>query len=195
MKKFLLLMLVLGLATTAQAGLIFTVNGEPQPDEITLMPSEIIELDLELSADSVIRGYALDYILSNDQARLIIDGASGSYPDIEYQMTDLEFPADDVFELDGTIPIIEPQHVRISSGQLFGDPVPGPLVLMVEMYVHCLDTTDVILEIVSNGTEVDGITYPAGTLMHTLTIHQIIPEPMTIALLGLGGLFALRKRK
>jgi hypothetical protein len=33
-----------------------------------------------------------------------------------------------------------------------------------------------------------------GTLLDTLTIHQV-PEPTTLALLGLGGLLALRRRK
>jgi hypothetical protein len=199
MKKFLVLMLVLGLSSLAsadvvQSPLIFTVNGLPQPDEIWLTPSEIIELDLELPDGHNIRGFTIDYILSNAQAELITDGASGQYPDIEEPMTDIEFPSDDLFDLKGSTPIVEPQLVRITSGQLFNPPVEGPLVLMRELYVHCLDTTDVILEIVSMGTEIDGITYEQGALLHTLTIHQI-PEPVTIALLGLGGLFALRRKK
>jgi hypothetical protein len=33
-----------------------------------------------------------------------------------------------------------------------------------------------------------------GAMIDTILIHQIIPEPMTIALLGLGGLL-LRRRK
>ena len=79
------------------------------------------------------------------------------------------------------------------EGQLFDD-LEGPLVLMKELYIHCLDWTGVVLEIISQGLEVDGEYIEPGTLMHTLTIHQI-PEPMTIALLGLGGLFVLRRKK
>ena len=50
MKKLLVLMLVLAMASLANAQLVFTLNGEPQPDEITILPSDIIELDLELAA-------------------------------------------------------------------------------------------------------------------------------------------------
>jgi len=203
MKKFLLLMLVLGLATSAQAGLIFTVDGIAQPDEIgvpgdqwyPILPSDIIELDLEVDAEQSIFAFTIDYVLSNAQARFITDGASGQYPDLP-DMTDIEFPM--VFELPSEVNTDLPQLVQITGSQLFGDPIPGPGVIMRELYVHCLDTTDVILEIISQGVELyrDGVKefIPAGTVMHTLTIHQI-PEPMTIALLGLGGLFALRKRK
>jgi len=205
MKKFLLLMLVLGLASVASAGvipdgtLVFTVDGVPQPDEIGLpgdqwypiLPSDIIELDLELLQGHTAFGLTFDYILSNAQAELITDGASGDYPDLPL-MTDIEFPTD--WDLDGTTPIVEPQLVRITMSQVFSPAIEGPAVLMKELYVHCLDTTDVVLEILIGGTTtIDGITYTEG-LVHTLTIHQI-PEPMTIALLGLGGLFALRKRK
>jgi hypothetical protein len=194
MKKFLLLMLVLGLATSAQAGLIFTVNGQPQPNTVYLMPSEVIELDLEISDGGSVLAYTLDYVLSNDQARLIYDGASGDYPDIDYDMTDIHFPTD----FDMMPKVVEevsgPQLVEITAGQVFSDPVQGPAVLMVELYLHCLDTTDVVLEIISQGSEIDDVYIPPGTLLHTLYIVQI-PEPMTIALLGLGGLFALRKRK
>jgi hypothetical protein len=37
---------------------------------------------------------------------------------------------------------------------------------------------------------------PDGTVVHTLMIHQVgIPEPATIALLGLGGLLLRRRKK
>ena len=34
-----------------------------------------------------------------------------------------------------------------------------------------------------------------GGVMDTIVVHQYIPEPMTVALLGLGGLFLLRRRR
>ncbi len=193
MKKFLLLMLVLGLATTAQAGLVFTVNGEPQPEEVWLVPSEIIELDLEVDPVQKIFAFTIDYVLSNAQAEFITDGATNpQYPDL----TDIEFPME--FELLSEVSTDEPQLVQITGSQLFGDPIPGPGVIMKELYIHCLDATDVILQIISRGVELydlddNKIFIPDGTVMHTLTIHQ--PEPMTVALLGLGGLFVLRRKK
>ena len=198
MKKFIVLLLVLGLATYAQAGLIFTVDGEPQLPEIGLpgdawypiLPSDIIELDLELDAVQTIKGYNIAYVLSNPQAEFIWDGASRpEYPGL----TDIEFPA--VFEMASKMTVSEPQNVTITGSQLFGAALQGPLVIMRELYIHCLQDTDVILEIVAlTGTVINGENIPDGTVLHTLTIHQI-PEPMTIGLLGLGSLFALRRKK
>ena len=191
MKKLLTLMIILGLASMANAGLIFTVNGLPQEPEVWLEPSEIIELGLELSAGETITSYVFGYHLSNDQAELITDGASGSHPDILDPMTDIEFPQG--FDFPGELNANEAQYVKFSAGQLFSPAVAGPTILMAELYVHCLDATDVILTIDVEGTTIiDGVNVDEGTV-HTLIIHQT-PEPMTIALLGLGGLF-LRRRK
>ena len=191
MKKLLILMLVLGLASVANAHFIFTVNGEVQEPEYWLEPSEILELDLELSADEDLLGYTLDYVLSNEQAELITDGASGSYPELP-PMTDIKFPM--VFEMAGSVVVYSPQHVQIAAGQVIGSAVQGPGIVMDQMYVHCLELTDVLLEIIVTGTTiVGGEQIPTGTVVHTLLIHQI-PEPATMLLLGLGGLL-LRRRK
>ena len=193
MKKFLLLMLVLGLATGAQAGLVFTVDGEPQPNTVILMPSEIIELDLETTVDGTITAYELDYVLTNAQAEFIWDGATNPRPDIQDPMTDIEFPAP--FDAAGKVVNPEPQLVKITASQIFNPALEGEHILMKELYIHCLEDTDVILQIINVATQIDGVFLEPGAVLHTLYIDQYIPEPMTIALLGLGGLFALRKRK
>jgi len=193
MKKLLTLLIIFGLASIANAGLVFTVNGAPQPDEITIGPSDIIELDLELDTGTI-TSYTVGYYLSNAKAELITDGASGSYPDITEPMTDIEFPA--AFDFAGEISAggTRSQYVQFGAGQFMSNPLEAPQVLMKELYVHCLEPGDVVLNIYVEGTTIiDGVTLTSGELLHTLTIHQI-PEPMTIALLGLGGLF-LRRRK
>jgi hypothetical protein len=178
MKKLLILTLVLGLASVANAHLIFTVNGQPQDPKIDppLYPSQTIELDLELSADETIHGYQLSYALSNPQAELLWDGV--------------------VFPWASAVPgktlNTSPQYGEITATQFLMDEVQGPLVLMQGLIVHCLEATDVILEIYGE------VTYVAGgdsipIEPHTLLIPQI-PEPMTIALLGLGGLLLRRRR-
>jgi hypothetical protein len=181
MKKFVLLMLILGLATSAQAGFVFTVNGQAMESggEITIAPSDEIELDLEIDEGTTLTGYGLDYILSNAQAELLTDR--------------IEFPQ--AFDLASGVKIDEPQHVRISGGQLFSPAVQGPAVIMTDLYLHCLEATDVVLEIVVGATTtINGETLETGSLLYTLTIHQI-PEPMTLTLLGLGGLFLVRRKK
>jgi hypothetical protein len=198
MKKLLIFMLVFGWASVASAHFIFTVDGEEQPAEITLDICEVIELDLELSADEYTSGYDLMYALSDTTAELITDGATwgpeNGYPDL----TDIEFPV--VFDFKGkVVQQPDPQTVEIAAGQLMSDPVGGPGILMKELYLHCLGDGTVTLTItVAAYTDVGTDPYfpeviPDGTLLHTLIIHQV-PEPATIALLGLGGLL-LRRRK
>jgi len=180
MKKLLALVLVLGLTSLASADLVFTVNGKPQPDTIYLLPSDTAEIDLELSAGENITKYELGYILSNAQAELLIGNIS--------------FPAP--FDYPGGVTWNEPQYIGIAASQWGNPPTPlqGPLVLMQGLVVHCLDKTPVDLIIQVDGpTIIDGMTIPIGTVLHTLHIIQDVPEPMTIALLGLGSLF-LRKR-
>jgi hypothetical protein len=179
MKKLVALILVLGMSSLASAELIFTVNGEPQPDSITIDTSQTIELDLEIMDGHNVTGYTLDYKLSNNQAELLIDNL--------------------VFEAAFELPSFGSgggQAAQITGSQLFGNPIEGPISIMQGMILHCLERTDVVLTISTpaGGTVVDGATLEPGVL-HTLRIVQDIPEPMTVALLGLGGLFLLRRRK
>jgi hypothetical protein len=89
--------------------------------------------------------------------------------------------------------VFTPQHVQFSAAT-FGV-VTGPQDLFWSVYIHCLDETPVVLSVIAQaGTNLDGEFIPAGTVLHTLLIEQV-PEPATIALLGLGGLFLMRRRK
>ncbi len=198
MKKFLVFLLVLGLASAANAalkdGFVFTLNGEAAPDEITLLPSQVVELDLELATGYNTKGFTLQYDLSNAQAELICNGASRTdLPGLE----DIEFPT--AFDMPGNASIQLPQQVKITAGQLTSPAKVGPLVLMEGLYLHCLEGTDVVLTIkvaastYINNTKLSTANTVGFPILKTLTIHQI-PEPATIALLGLGGLL-LKRRK
>jgi hypothetical protein len=182
MKKLLVVVLVLGMASVASADLIFTLNGEPQPPEITITPSDTITLDLHLATGENILQYQLMYELSNEQAEFLIDG-------VVFPWESLAAGKLGNYDDDGIM-----SWVEFAASNLFSA-APGPLDLMDGLVIHCLDTTDVILTVrVTENTVINGETIPIDTVLHTLTIHQI-PEPATMALLGLGGLFLLRRRK
>jgi len=191
MKKFLVLLLVLGIATAANAevvGLVFTVNGLPQPPEITIGPSQSIEIDLEIAASHTNSDYTLNYDLyapgtdiPTQLAEFVTTGAA--FPNASSYMFGSGFagPRTSV-------------HFQI-SGSNFGIPINGPAIIMNGILIHCIGPGDVLLKIVcQGGTKVDGQDVPFGTIMHTLLIHQI-PEPATLMLLGLGSLFLARRKK
>ena len=179
MKKLLVLLMVLGMTQLASAGLIFTVNGEPQPDEIYLQPSQTIEIGLELEQGQTIAGYQIMYTLSNEQGELLYDGSEPSF----YWPGGMFVGKVNGYDQEGVCTWVE---IAASN---FGTYASGPLDLMDGLIFHCLEATDVILT-VTGVVDLDGVS--GVDVDHTLIIHQ--PEPMTIALLGLGGLF-LRRRK
>lgn len=198
MKKLLILMLVLGMTSLAGADLIFTIDDVCQPDEITLCwtgigpgqpyPDEVV-LGLQLAAGQNILAYQITYTLSNEQAEFVLP-APGSPPQygIDFPWASVAPGKVNAYDGEGIM-----SWVEIAADNLF-TPVAGPLDLMDGLILHCLDPTPVTMTVVvSARTEIDGSVIPVDTVLHTLSIVQV-PEPMTLALLGLGGLL-LRRRK
>ena len=162
MKKLLVLMLVLGLVSAANAVISLSVNGLDPGEEHTINPSD--EIVLDVSSDNS-DGYSFWlYIydipvrtLSNGrvtQGNLSVINLAGRYQDYDYYGV----------------------TIADSGGAL----VPGT---GFEVDFHCDGPGDVLVELLA---------FSDYALIDSLVIHQ--PEPMTIALLGLGGLF-LRRRK
>ena len=177
MKKLLVLMLVLGMASLANAGLALSVNGEPAPDQITLAPSDWIELDVHLEQGTTLLGMTIAIELSNNQGH--IETADISYPDLGAWL----FAPYVLSE--------SPQHVEVTGGT-FGAPTAGPAVVIAGVMFHCDEPIYATIDLVTTAvTTIDGVDVQAGVLLDRLIV--LVPEPMTMVLLGLGAVLLRRK--
>ena len=174
MKKFLVLMLVLGLTSSASAvlsNITLSLDGAtPAPSDITLYPSDTVIIDIHHGATDTGLAYLyfgpIDddvYTLSN---AVVLDPAGDLKSYVQYVEAGY-----DGFEVtvDDTDPEVMP---NITVGVIF------------EVTLHCEGAGDVAIALYDSDF---------ASVLDSMTIHQI-PEPMTVALLGLGGLF-LRRRK
>lgn len=160
MKKLLVLMLVLGMASLASAGLVLTNNGVDAGDEIG------IDVLGELGVD-------------DDRAS--IDGFEFelSITDGTLDTSGLTFPESWMFA-----PYRKGEtasSVDVTGGDFF--PKTGPLTLMNGILANA--KVGSIITITSTASANAGEVYDSAI---------VTPEPMSLALLGLGGLF-LRRRK
>lgn len=237
MKKVLALMLVLGMTSVVNAGIIDIVTvgegsmGHAGTSEDPLVPSETIEIAIVLNHNPY-AGYPTydGYVIDTMDLDLHVSGpATLEVPGVfnkggERIGDDLEHHEDwDVWSQsgasDGTVEGYEPLIVGNSIGQLLGgsfgyilgsDPAGGPAVpptqLVWNLILHCDGVGPVTLDLTLMGSthyweysNPSGLPYGDDAYategdLGDLVIHQI-PEPMTIALLGLGGLFLRRRRK
>ena len=185
MKKLLVLMMVLGMASMASAAIQISVNGALDVDEITIAVSDTITIDIWNAGTGTEFGGQIDfdyyvdfyypseggYTLSNQR----LGPAAGDSTDFPSMLKD-----------DSTYP--PPSDYReLWIWQGWAQSSTETVGAMYLLDLHCeLEGVTVQIDLW------DGRNLAAP--VDSLIIHQIIPEPMTIALLGLGGLF-LRRRK
>ena len=211
MKKLLVLMLILATASVANAGFILSVNGQPADEYITLMTSETITLDIQLSSVPLFAGGDIAVVISNPQGALDYSGIEfiTSITTRAYFPVPVpgwyEYPA--AWETPWSVsPLSNAQYLKITGGN-FANNTVGDYTLADQIIFHCEEDTDVMIDLVAvsdlmywqydeTGTKLPdyGIIHASGSIIDTIHVTQIIPEPMTIVLLGLGGLF-LRRRK
>ena len=187
MKKLLVLMLVLGIASMATAGLSLSVNGQANPGEITLEPSQTIVLDVHADA-----GFGLgDYLISLSNAQGSLDPANVVFS-LEYMTVYIPdvytgySPWGLVWQNVATLPD-DAQNFSLGGGNLPPTVTLYDELIMDGLVFHCEEPTDVVI------TLSESMGAGEFMLLDQIIVHQI-PEPMTMALLGLGGLF-LRRRK
>jgi hypothetical protein len=180
MKKLLVLMMVLAMAGMANAALLLSVDGvvDPPDTQIEIAPSD--EVIIDIWGDGLTDPYAfLLGIAAGDGSKgsLDISGATVLYPGSEAAIMEFDDQGTaDMLGLENPFVYIELTDVAIPPAPLDGTLVDG-------IVFHCEALGDVTLVLLDGD----------GMVMDTQVIHQI-PEPMTVALLGLGGLL-LRRRK
>jgi hypothetical protein len=218
MKKLLVLMLVLGLASVASATVIDVVpvdvgqsGGRLGGPNDPLEASDVIGIKLVLGLNQYPEYTSYDgYVLSSMDLSLDVVGAASldagtkdksGLPVWQYDAGLSPFGVVDDDIRDGL-----DQIAGVALSPVGGTENPGtPNDLMWDLLIHCEGAGDVLIDLSINGlTEYGEFSTPSGALygdwiaatdadLGDLMIHQV-PEPMTIALLGLGGLF-LRRRK
>ena len=178
MKKLLVLMLVFGIASMATAGLQISVEGNPDPvdSEYTLLPSEELILDIHATGE----GNAVYYALVADQAVATISGGM-LVGDASLDMSGY------LYMFAPYIGIEVPPMGGIMGNVTFLSGVIPDGAIVDGILFHCEGPDDALISLYSS------LDSAGWQLEDTLIIHQI-PEPITMALLGLGGLF-LRRRK
>jgi hypothetical protein len=186
MKKLLVLMLMLGFAASANAMVleIADLEGVAIPDsEIYLQPSETISLTISspgagdedlyiaLVCDTTmgsITGGMVHIPPASDASMWFGPGAAGA-------------------GIPGLLANEDGPWGSIASYSAAGNGTAG--IYVDDLLFHCeWQPNDVLVRLVATAD------FATATVLDTLIIHQV-PEPMTVALLGMGGLFLLRRRK
>jgi hypothetical protein len=215
MKKLIVFMLVLGMVSMANATIIDLVArgvgsmGHSGTINDPLENSEILYVDIVLNHNPYSGYPSYDgYALYGMDLDLHISG-SGSLGHDTYKNGDPKLAWDSRYSVTGFSGIGDDGNIAsINGGSLSGNiqGQQGGTVLVSGLYIHCDGPDPVVLDLTLAGTtkysdymQPGGGPYPGDTWFNMieeqlgdLVIYQ--PEPMTIALLGLGGLF-LRRRK
>jgi hypothetical protein len=191
-KRLLILMLVLGLTSAASAATAALVVETP-PDEI--IPGAVVTISL--NADVDVSGFGLRKI--TDDASPMGTAAAGSL------WSGFNFMLDD-----GSANVVNSGNVLFAKaggdaikGQYFSlmgpgahCPVPSPLYTFTYTVHPSIPWGTIInISVLPNeGTNSTVAAVGGANIIPTGVSFGVAPEPMTIVLLGLGGLFLRRRR-
>jgi hypothetical protein len=198
MKKLLVVLLVLAMATAANAaitGLVISVNGQIDPPEtsISMFPSDYAVIDVHGTDGTAMNPQLFLLVVGPGKIAggVILYGVGGlkGYYDEEAKLAEWEMTHEEAvaFMADpengwGVPGVTDFSYMSIVTTSTPPEPTIGKLV--DEIMFHCVGPGDVTLMLFDADTL---------TVVDTQVIHQI-PEPATMLLLGLGSLL-LRRRK
>ena len=181
MKKFVVLTLVLGMVSLASAGIVMTTTY----DGSDLEASDTFTVDISIDE--------MMFPLVNETLALIV--SDSTVADI-YGGTPVApaNPADKILIWDNMSSPgwAEDDGVAMVLSVL-GGVYMADTVMFDDIVFECLGGTNIVTVSLVTGVLDASDQYVVGEVLAELQVSQI-PEPMTLALLGLGGLF-LRRRK
>ena len=197
MKKLLVLFVVLAMTSAAYAVpqdvielVIVSLNDEPidPTKEITIGYSDWVDFDIVFTQTGAMNLMSLDCEVG------ILAGIG------TLDMTTPTWQKDE--GMNTVVEIVPGQQYKFTSASFMIGLNPGFPSIIDHLLVHCDEDeppNDIIIDVWANtamgGTiYIDGATPYDGMWGPPIVVHNV-PEPMTIALLGLGGLALLRRRK
>ena len=230
MKKLLVMMLVMVMASAASATVIDVVavdigqsGGRTGTINDPLEESDTIGLKLVLNTNPYAGWASYDgYVLSSMDLSLDVVGAgtlscpvttdkNGNILTYDIgEHADWTFLGDPTISDDGIDRLLYASTAGINAGsvEVGSEWVPQPQDLIWDLLLHCGGAGDVTIDLSAAAGEYSPYTNAAGvapypdppgwldldnTKVGDLTIYQV-PEPMTMVLLGLGGLLLRRRR-
>ena len=180
MKKFLVLLMLLGTASMASAGLRISIDGNQQASEYTIDVVPSGEVSMEIWTDTTILpsgpeegAYAIvcSPLVGTISGGVNVSDEPSVYPN--------EFSSGEGH--DGVFWFI----TLATAANL-----PQNSTIINDLLFHCEGQGDVLVELLYDAAYP---IYGVSSVVDSVVIHQI-PEPITMGLLGIGGLF-LRRRK
>ena len=187
MKKLLVLMLVLGMASLANADLQISVNGNKNPadSQYMLLPSQTLSLDIWTDAliePGVGEGY---WAMVAQTSHASITG--GVVLPVDEGIVIMDWDPEIIGPFPGTLPGEKGVTGGIALTRLTS--IEPDTTIYDEILFHCEAPGDVTIRLLWTTD------FETSALVDSVVIHQIVPEPATITLLGFGGLLLRRRRR